>query len=52
VRWTVSGSGKSGGVRVIHFNLNAQGHVLLIAIYAKAKRENMPAHGIPDRSKE
>lgn len=41
VRWTRSGSGKSGGVRVIYFNLSEEDVVLLVAVYAKAKQSNM-----------
>ncbi len=43
VRWSRAGSGKSGGVRVIYFNLTEQEVVLLIAAYAKADRANMLA---------
>ncbi|WP_291935815.1 DNA-binding protein [Limnohabitans sp.] len=49
VRWMLKGKGKRGGVRVIYFNLNAEELVLLVAIYAKADRENLPSHEI-DRS--
>jgi hypothetical protein len=41
VRWSRAGSGKSGGARVIYFNLTEQEVVLLIAAYAKANRDNM-----------
>ena len=41
VRWSRAGSGKSGGARVIYFNLNEQEVVLLVAVYAKAERANM-----------
>lgn len=41
VRWGRSGSGKSGGARVIYFNLTEQEVVLLVAAYAKADRTNM-----------
>lgn len=41
VRWSRSGSGKSGGARVIYFNLTEQQVVLLVAAYAKADRANM-----------
>lgn len=41
VRWGRSGSGKSGGVRVIYFNLTEQEVVLLLVVYAKAERANM-----------
>jgi mRNA-degrading endonuclease RelE of RelBE toxin-antitoxin system len=43
VRWGRAGSGKSGGVRVIYFNLTEQEVVLLVMAYAKAERENMLA---------
>ncbi len=35
------GFGKSGGVRVIYFNLSAQEVVLLVAAYGKADRSTM-----------
>lgn len=41
VRWSRSGTGKSGGARVIYFNLTEQEVVLLVAAYAKADRANM-----------
>ncbi len=46
VRWAMQGRGKSGGVRVVYFNLSASGFVLLFAIYAKAVRANMSAKEI------
>ena len=41
VRWSRAGSGKSGGARVIYFNLTDEEVVLLVAVYAKAQRANM-----------
>jgi mRNA-degrading endonuclease RelE of RelBE toxin-antitoxin system len=41
VRWSVSGRGKRGGVRVVYFNLTEQGVVLLVMIYAKAAQSNI-----------
>ncbi|WKN20804.1 type II toxin-antitoxin system RelE/ParE family toxin [Azotobacter vinelandii] len=41
VRWSRAGSGKSGGARVIYFNLTEEEVVLLVAVYAKADRSNM-----------
>ncbi|MDR1311809.1 MAG: type II toxin-antitoxin system RelE/ParE family toxin [Burkholderiaceae bacterium] len=41
VRWGRNGTGKSGGVRVIYFNADSEGTVILFAIYAKSERENM-----------
>jgi len=35
VRWSVAGKGKSGGIRVIYFNLTEQGVVVLITLYQK-----------------
>ena len=46
VRWKRAGIGKSGGVRVIYFNLIDEEVVLLVAVYAKAERENMLPKGI------
>jgi len=43
VRWSRSGIGKSGGVRVIYFVRNAAGEIVLLTVYAKAKFDNLPA---------
>ena len=42
IRWTLGGSGKRGGVRVIYFNLDAD-VICLIAIDKKTEKENMKA---------
>jgi len=42
VRWKREGMGKSGGARVIYFTRLAHGELVLVAIYAKAKFDNMP----------
>lgn len=41
VRWTRSGVGKRGGARVIYFHLVGDEVVLLVMVYAKAKRKNV-----------
>ena len=41
VRWSRAGMGKSGGVRVIYFTRNAEGEVVLLTLYAKAKTSNL-----------
>lgn len=41
VRWSRSGSGKSGGVRVIYFNRLANGEIWLLLIYAKSKLDSV-----------
>lgn len=42
VRWGRAGMGKRGGARVIYFTRLSHGEVVLVAIYAKAKFDNMP----------
>ena len=41
VRWRRSGTGKSGGVRVVYFNLTEEEVLWLVAIYAKADQSNI-----------
>ena len=41
VRWSRAGSGKSGGIRVIYFTRTAEGEVVLLTLYAKAKTDNL-----------
>jgi hypothetical protein len=43
VRWSRAGMGKRGGARVIFFTRIVSGEVVLIAVYAKAKFDNLPA---------
>lgn len=43
VRWKRSGMGKSGGVRVIYYNMLEQGHIWLLLAYTKTKFDNLPA---------
>ncbi|MAM86188.1 MAG: transcriptional regulator [unclassified Hahellaceae] len=44
VRWSIAGSGKSGGVRVTYFTKLVNGEIWLLVIYKKAVMENIPAH--------
>lgn len=44
VRWSRSGAGKRGGVRVIYFNRLSKGHIHLLLIYSKSAKDNIPAH--------
>jgi hypothetical protein len=41
VRWSRSGTGKSGGVRVIYFVRTAQEDLVLLTLYAKSKTDNL-----------
>lgn len=42
VRWARSGTGKSGGVRIIYFTRTDEGEVMLLTMFAKGKTENTP----------
>jgi mRNA-degrading endonuclease RelE of RelBE toxin-antitoxin system len=46
VRWSRAGHGKRGGVRVIYFNVAEDGTVVLVMLYAKADRSNVPPGAI------
>ena len=46
VRWSQSGGGKSGGVRIIYFNITKAGVVLLVTLYAKKVKTNITANEI------
>jgi hypothetical protein len=41
VRWRRAGSGKSSGVRVVYFIRTAEEEIVLLALYAKAKTDNI-----------
>jgi hypothetical protein len=43
VRWSASGRGKRGGVRIIYFSSHER-EVWLLTMYAKNQRETIPAH--------
>ena len=44
LRWSRAGMGKRGGLRVIHFVRYEPSEFWMLAIYAKAKRDDVPAH--------
>ena len=44
VRWSITGSGKRGGARIIYFNRLANGEIWLLVIYTKSVVGNIPAH--------
>lgn len=52
IRWTRSGFGKRGGVRVIYTARLASGALVLLVIYAKSVRENIPADVLRQIAKE
>jgi hypothetical protein len=44
LRWKRKGSGKRGGVRIIYYLRYSPDEFWMLAVYAKAKQENVPAH--------
>jgi hypothetical protein len=44
IRWTRQGAGKRGGARVIYTARLKSGALVLLVIYAKSVKENIPAH--------
>ena len=44
LRWRRSGMGKRGGLRVIHYLRRNPDEFWMLALYAKAKQDNAPAH--------
>ncbi len=44
VRWRAKSKGKSGGVRVIYYNMLDRGMIWLLLIYSKNVKENVPAN--------
>lgn len=44
VRWSRSGTGKSGGVRVLYFARTEAGEIWLLLIYAKSAVDSIPGH--------
>ncbi len=43
VRWSREGMGKRGGARVVYYNQLADGRIVLLMAYTKAKFDNLPA---------
>jgi hypothetical protein len=41
VRWRLPGTGKSGGVRVIYYWRSAEGQILMLLVYKKAKQDDL-----------
>jgi len=41
VRWSLEGSGKSGGVRVIYYWVVDKEHIRMVYTYSKGKQENL-----------
>jgi mRNA-degrading endonuclease RelE of RelBE toxin-antitoxin system len=44
LRWSGSGRGKRGGIRVIYYLRTARGEVWMLTMYAKNEADSIPAH--------
>jgi mRNA-degrading endonuclease RelE of RelBE toxin-antitoxin system len=44
LRWSGSGRGKRGGIRVIYYLRTARGDVWMLTVYAKNEADSIPAH--------
>lgn len=44
LRWSGSGRGKRGGIRVIYYAKVREGVLFMLTIYAKNEEDNIPAH--------
>jgi len=41
VRWSLTGKGKSGGVRIIYYYVKAREIILMLLIYSKSERDDL-----------
>ena len=44
LRWSGSGRGKRGGIRVIYYLRTTRGEVWMLTVYAKNEADSIPAH--------
>ncbi len=44
LRWKIEGRGKRGGIRVIYFWKKSEHEIWMLTLYAKNKKETIPAH--------
>ena len=44
LRWSATGRGKRGGIRVIYYWKCADDEIWMLALYAKNERSTIPAH--------
>ncbi len=41
MRWSLPGRGKSGGIRIIYYNISNEGYLYLALIYAEGEMDNL-----------
>ena len=46
VRWNLTGTGKSGGVRAVYYWLTDDDHIRMLYVYPKGKQENLTQNQI------
>ena len=44
IRWSIRGTGKRGGARIIYFNRLDEGEIWLLLAYAKSRTSDIPGH--------
>lgn len=44
LRWSISGKGKRGGIRVIYYWKLKEDEIWLLTVYGKSERETIPGH--------
>lgn len=44
LRWSMTGRGKSGGLRVIYYWRVSEDEIWLLTIYSKSDQESIPSH--------
>lgn len=52
LRWTVSGRGKRGGIRVIYYWKQTESEIWLLTLYAKNEAASIPGHVLKKIAKE
>jgi len=52
LRWSVSGKGKRGGIRVIYFWKKQDDEIWMLTVYGKSERSNIPNHIIKKIAEE
>ncbi len=52
IRWSRRGMGKRGGARVVYYNQLADGRIVLLIAYTKAKFDNLPTEFLLALKKE
>jgi hypothetical protein len=52
IRWAINNKGKSGGIRVIYFWKESASEIWLLTLYAKSKKDSIPAHTLKQIAQE